>query len=183
MVFQTFAPDSKYTLTKFMTDPNFNGHASQQPGSLRCWSPGRRWSCCPVLLALAASCAPAVPPAQGTTQSRCCGALGCSILGASTDTELALNQAAPHYRSCPLLESPPSTIVKKGLLEIRSSTANRGYSWMFLLIPAHLQTEVTKINRLMQTSVDGNKSIGRESAVKCRKALPLILAAHLTHCI
>lgn len=89
----------------------------------------------------------------------------------------------PHYRSCPLLASPPSRKLKKGLSEIRYNTANHGYSWMFLLISAHLQTEVTKINRLMQTSADGNKSLGRESTVKCSTALPLILAAHLTHCI
>lgn len=54
---------------------------------------------------------------------------------------------------------------------------------MLLLIPAHLQTEGTKINRLMQTSADGNNSTGRESAGKCSRALALILAAHLTHCI
>lgn len=32
----------------------------------------------------------------------------------------------------------------------------------FLIISAHLETEVAKINRMMQTSDDGNKSIGRE---------------------
>lgn len=29
MVFQIFAPDTKYTLTNLMNDPNFNGRASQ----------------------------------------------------------------------------------------------------------------------------------------------------------
>lgn len=62
MVFQIFAPDTKYTLTNLMNDPNFNGRASQWPGSRRYWSPGRMWSCCPALLPLAASCAPSCAP-------------------------------------------------------------------------------------------------------------------------
>lgn len=166
-----------------MTDPNFNGRAPQHPGSLRCWSPGRTWSRCLALLALAASCAPSCAPAWGTAPSRCWGAWGCSILGASTDTELTQNQGAPHYISCPLLECPPDRILKKGLSEIRYNTANHGYSWMFLLISAHLQTEVNKNKQADANFTDGNKSLGRESSVKCSNALPLILAAHLTHCI
>lgn len=188
MVFQIFTPDTKYTLTNLMNDPNFNGCASQWPGSRRCWSPGRMWSCCrPALLPLAASCAPSCAPGCGglarapgaPCNPSCCRMLGCGILGASTDTDLARNQWAPHDRSCVLLEYPPSRILRKVLSEIRYNTASHGYSWMFLLISAHLKTEVTKINWLMQTSDDGNTSFGREVAVKCSNALPLIFAAHI----
>lgn len=130
---------------------------------------------------------PAVPPAVGglvwapraLCNPSCCQMLGCSILRASTDTNLTRNQSAPHYSSYVLLEYPPSRILKKVLSDIRYNTANHGYSWMFLLISAHLKTELTKKNRLMQTSDDGNTSIGREVAVKCSNALPLIFAAHI----
>jgi len=45
---------------------------------------------------------------------------------------------------------------------MRYNLANRGYPSM-LIISAHLETEVTKIKRMMQTSEEGNRSVGREA--------------------